>query len=187
MFLLLGPILWTVRPRWIGNRSPEYAGDSNREEHATFISYTLSVRIDSRSDAASEVQTLAATTGSTSTSTSAARVLIFNGSGTGSSAVTAIENVVHSLGLAYQTVNSSQLDAMTQTKLASYKLFIVPGGNSIAIGNNLTVKATTTVRNADFAEWFELSWNVRWRLLWRIFQLPQSVEFDLGRMVQVFC
>ena len=99
-------------------------------------------------DAASEVQTLAATTGSTSTSTSAARVLIFNGSGTGASAVAAIENVVHSLGLAYQTVNSSQLDAMTQTKLASYKLFIVPGGNSIAIGNNLTVKATTTVRNA---------------------------------------
>ena len=31
------------------NRSPEYAGNSNREEHATFISYTLSVRIDSRS------------------------------------------------------------------------------------------------------------------------------------------
>ncbi len=99
-------------------------------------------------DAASEVQTLAATTGSTSTSTSAARVLIFNGSGSGASAVAAIENVVHSLGLAYQTVNSSQLDAMTQTKLASYKLFIVPGGNSIAIGNNLTSKATTTVRNA---------------------------------------
>jgi glutamine amidotransferase-like uncharacterized protein len=99
-------------------------------------------------DAAPEVQTLAATTGSTSTSTSAARVLIFNGSGTGASAVAAIENVVHSLGLAYQTVNSSQLDAMTQTKLASYKLFIVPGGNSIAIGNNLTSKATTTVRNA---------------------------------------
>ena len=99
-------------------------------------------------DAAPEVQTLAATTGSTSTSTSAARVLIFNGSGTGASAVAAIENVVHSLGLAYQTVNSSQLDAMTQTKLASYKLFIVPGGNSITIGNNLTSKATTTVRNA---------------------------------------
>ena len=99
-------------------------------------------------DAASEVQTLAATTISTSTSTSAARVLIFNGSGTGASAVAAIENVVHSLGLAYQTVNSSQLDAMTQTKLASYKLFIVPGGNSITIGNNLTSKATTTVRNA---------------------------------------
>ena len=99
-------------------------------------------------DVASEVQTLAATTGTTSTSTSGARVLIFNGSGTGASAVAAIESVVHSLGLAYQTVNSSQLDAMTQSKLATYKLFIVPGGNSIAIGNNLTVKATTTVRNA---------------------------------------
>jgi len=62
--------------------------------------------------------------------------------------VTAIENVVHSLGFAYHTVNSSQLDSMTQAKLASYRLFIVPGGNSITIGKYLTSKATTTVRSA---------------------------------------
>jgi len=85
---------------------------------------------------------------STTTTSTRSTVLIFNGTGTSSTAVTAIENVVHSLGLAYQTVNSSQLDAISQAKLATYQLFIVPGGNSITIGNNLTSKATTTVRSA---------------------------------------
>jgi glutamine amidotransferase-like uncharacterized protein len=75
-------------------------------------------------------------------------ILIFNGTGTGASAVAAIEKVVSSLGLAYKTANSSQLDAMSQAQLAAYKLFIVPGGNSVKIGNNLSSKATTTVRNA---------------------------------------
>jgi hypothetical protein len=37
---------------------------------------------------------------------------------------------------------------MSQSQLLAYKLFIVPGGNSITIGNNLSSKATTTVRNA---------------------------------------
>jgi glutamine amidotransferase-like uncharacterized protein len=78
----------------------------------------------------------------------AATILIFNGKGTTASDVTALENVVKNAGLAYQTANSSQLDAMTQAKLASYKLFIVPGGNSITIGNNLSSKTTTNVRNA---------------------------------------
>lgn len=88
------------------------------------------------------------TVASTTTTSTRSTVLIFNGTGTSSTAVTAIENVVHSLGLVYQTVNSSQLDAISQAKLATYKLFIVPGGNSITIGNNLTSKATTTVRSA---------------------------------------
>jgi hypothetical protein len=78
----------------------------------------------------------------------AATILIFNGTGTSTNDVTALENVVKNAGLAYQTVNSSQLDAMTQAKLATYKLFIVPGGNSITIGNNLSSTATTNVRNA---------------------------------------
>jgi len=77
-----------------------------------------------------------------------APVLIFNGTGTGANAVAAIESVVKTLGLAYNTANSSQLDGISQTQLAAYKLFIVPGGNSIKIGNALSSKATTTVRNA---------------------------------------
>jgi len=75
-------------------------------------------------------------------------VLIFNGTGTSPNDVTAVESVVKAKGLAYHTANSSQLDGMSESQLLAYKLFIVPGGNSITIGNNLSSKATTTVRNA---------------------------------------
>ena len=75
-------------------------------------------------------------------------ILIFNGTGTSPSDVVAVEAVVKAKGLAYNTANSSQLDGMSQSQLTAYKLFIVPGGNSITIGNNLSSKATTTVRNA---------------------------------------
>jgi hypothetical protein len=75
-------------------------------------------------------------------------ILIFNGTGTSSTDVSAVEAVVKAKGLAYNTANSSQLDAMSQSQLTAYKLFIVPGGNSITIGNNLSSKATTTVRDA---------------------------------------
>jgi len=37
---------------------------------------------------------------------------------------------------------------MTENELKAYKLFIVPGGNSIKIGNNLSDDATSRVRNA---------------------------------------
>ena len=82
------------------------------------------------------------------TYTSTTPVLIFNGTGTSTNDVTAVENVVKAKGLAYHTANSSQLDAMSQSQLMAYKLFIVPGGNSITIGNNLSSKATSTVRYA---------------------------------------
>jgi hypothetical protein len=101
-------------------------------------------------DTQASTSTTLATTSTTTTTTSwtsSVPVLIFNGTGTSSGAVSAIENVVHNMGLAYQTVNSSQLDSMTQSKLATYRLFIVPGGNSITIGKYLTSKATTTVRS----------------------------------------
>jgi len=75
-------------------------------------------------------------------------VLIFNGTGTSPNDVTAVESVVKSLGLAYHTANSSQLDGISQSELMAYKLFIVPGGNSITIGKNLSSKATTAVRDA---------------------------------------
>ncbi|HLX85049.1 MAG TPA: FG-GAP-like repeat-containing protein [Terriglobales bacterium] len=75
-------------------------------------------------------------------------VLIFNGTGTSASDVTAVENVVSAAGLAYNTANSSQLDGMTQAQLAAYTLFIVPGGNSITIGKHLSSGATSNVRNA---------------------------------------
>jgi glutamine amidotransferase-like uncharacterized protein len=60
----------------------------------------------------------------------------------------AVEAVLSTLKLNYATADASQLDAMTETELKAYKLFIVPGGNSITIGNNLSQNATTNVRNA---------------------------------------
>jgi len=75
-------------------------------------------------------------------------ILIFNGTGTSPNDVIAVEKVVSGKGLAYHTANSSQLDGLSQSQLLAYKLFIVPGGNSITIGNNLSSKATSTVRAA---------------------------------------
>ena len=80
--------------------------------------------------------------------TTSTPVLIFNGTGTSSTDVTAVINVVKTVKLGYKTANSSQLDGMTQAQLAAYRLFIVPGGDSVKIGNNLSSKATMNVRNA---------------------------------------
>jgi glutamine amidotransferase-like uncharacterized protein len=56
--------------------------------------------------------------------------------------VGALEYVItNNLHLTYDTVNSAGLDAMSVAQLAAYKLLIIPGGDSIIIGNNL--KATT--------------------------------------------
>ena len=82
--------------------------------------------------------------GSTNTITTPP-VLLFNGTGTDSD-VSAVESVLNTLKLSYATANSSQLNAMTETRLKAYKLFIVPGGNSITIGNNLLKTTTAMVR-----------------------------------------
>lgn len=79
---------------------------------------------------------------------SAVPVLLYNGAGTSATDVSAVESVLSALNLKYSTANASQLGAMSESKLASYKLFIVPGGNSITIGNNLSHAATTMIHNA---------------------------------------
>jgi hypothetical protein len=83
-------------------------------------------------------------TGSTNTSTTPP-VLLFNGTGTDDD-VAAVETILNTLKLKYATANSSQLNAMTETRLKVYKLLIVPGGNSITIGNNLSKATTAMVR-----------------------------------------
>jgi glutamine amidotransferase-like uncharacterized protein len=75
-------------------------------------------------------------------------VLLFNGTGTSSSDVAAVEAVLSSLKLKYATVNTSQLNSMSEAKLKSYRLFLVPGGNSVIIGEHLTKTATANVHNA---------------------------------------
>ena len=75
-------------------------------------------------------------------------MLLYDGTGTSSTDVLAVETILSTQNLTYATANASQLDAMTETELKAYKLFIVPGGNSITIGNQLSDNATTNVRNA---------------------------------------
>jgi hypothetical protein len=75
-------------------------------------------------------------------------VLLFNGTGTSSSDVTAVEAILSANGLTYSTANSSQLNAMTEAELSAYKLLIVPGGDSITIGDNLKSSTTTNIHDA---------------------------------------
>jgi hypothetical protein len=75
-------------------------------------------------------------------------VLLFNGTGTSASDVAAVEAILSAKDLNYSTANSSQLNAMTEVQLNAYKLLIVPGGDSITIGDNLKSSTTTNIHNA---------------------------------------
>lgn len=79
---------------------------------------------------------------------SAQPVLLYVGTGTSSSDVAAVEAVLSSLKIGYLTADQDQMNAMTEPVLGGYTLLIVPGGNSITIGNNLSGSATTTIHNA---------------------------------------
>jgi glutamine amidotransferase-like uncharacterized protein len=82
------------------------------------------------------------------TTSNGKQVLLFNGTGTIANDVAAVETILNDLKLGYNTANSGQLDAMSLAQLESYKLLIVPGGNSITIGDNLNSGATTNIHNA---------------------------------------
>ncbi|HTU43073.1 MAG TPA: BPL-N domain-containing protein [Candidatus Aquilonibacter sp.] len=84
----------------------------------------------------------------TAQSASSPSILLFVGTGTSSTDVTAVETILSTNKLAYATANSAQLDDMSQSELMAYKLLIVPGGNSITIGEGLTSTATNTVHDA---------------------------------------
>ena len=75
-------------------------------------------------------------------------VLIYQGTGTSATDVTAIEGVLQTLGVTYGTADATQLNAMTEPQLGGYKLIIVPGGNSITIGQNLTPQSAAFIRGA---------------------------------------
>lgn len=82
------------------------------------------------------------------TSSSSAPILLFIGTGTSSGDVSAVESLLSSLGLAYNTVNTSQLNGMSVSQLMAHKLFLMPGGNAVTIGAYLTKSATSTIRQA---------------------------------------
>lgn len=76
------------------------------------------------------------------------KILLYNGTGTGASDVSAVEALLSSNNLLYDTANTSQLEAKSESELEAYKLFIVPGGNSVTIGENLSSTATNNIHDA---------------------------------------
>ncbi len=74
-------------------------------------------------------------------------VLLFDGTGT-SSDVSAVKDVLSSLNIGYNTADSSQIEALSEQQLAGYKLVIVPGGNSITIGQGVSAAVASNIRGA---------------------------------------
>ena len=74
-------------------------------------------------------------------------VLLFNGNGT-SADVAAVEAVLGNLGVSYTTADSAKMNAMSGAELGGYKLIIVPGGNSIEIGQGLSGATAANLRSA---------------------------------------
>jgi glutamine amidotransferase-like uncharacterized protein len=79
---------------------------------------------------------------------SAPPILLFVGTGTSQNDVAAIETILNQNTLRYTRINSERLDAMNQSQMHSYRLLIVPGGNFVDMGNNLTAGTAANVRNA---------------------------------------
>lgn len=75
-------------------------------------------------------------------------ILLFNGTGASGSDVSAIEGVLVTLGAGYITANSTQLNGMSEAQLGGYKLIIVPGGDSITIGEDLAAETASNIRGA---------------------------------------
>jgi glutamine amidotransferase-like uncharacterized protein len=77
-----------------------------------------------------------------------AAVLLFDGTGASPGDVTALKKILSSQHLNYSTVNSPQLNGMTESQIREYRLLIVPGGNFEHIGNSLTSHTTANIKNA---------------------------------------
>jgi len=75
-------------------------------------------------------------------------VLLFNGAGTSRGDAAAVESILREQRIRYATVNSRQLDRMSEAQLRSYRLLIVPGGNFVEMGTGLSATATANVRGA---------------------------------------
>ncbi len=77
-----------------------------------------------------------------------AQILLFNGLGTSQTDWQSLVNIIKSMGLTYSLVSSYGLNNMTLSQLATYKLILIPGGDSNVIVRNLTLNAKINVRKA---------------------------------------
>ncbi|MES1213450.1 MAG: BPL-N domain-containing protein [Singulisphaera sp.] len=78
----------------------------------------------------------------------AASVLLFAGTGTSRNDVAAIATILKEHGFDYATANSPQMNAMSVDQLRAYRLIIIPGGNYVVMGDNLTAAAAERIRQA---------------------------------------
>jgi glutamine amidotransferase-like uncharacterized protein len=77
-------------------------------------------------------------------------VMLFNGIGTSPNDVKAIENILSSNNIDFTLVNSAQLNNLDTIQFRKYKLLIMPGGDFIEIGKNLTEETSTNIRKAVY-------------------------------------
>lgn len=77
-----------------------------------------------------------------------APILLFNGKGTSPKDVAALETILDRDRLGYSTVNSQELNNMSTSQLMRYRLLIIPGGDFMDMGNGITTKTASTIRDA---------------------------------------
>lgn len=94
------------------------------------------------------VVSLAATACAPPASHTVSPILLFGAAGTSVNDVAAVETILKDKHLEYSTVNSRQLNGMSESQLMAYRLMIVPGGNFIDMGNSLTRNTSTNIHNA---------------------------------------
>lgn len=87
-------------------------------------------------------------TATSGTTSSQIKALIFNGSGTSASDTQSIVGLVAAHGWSYQVVTSAQLETMSVTDIAQYRLIIWPGGDSNVMTSGLTAATRGRVRSA---------------------------------------
>lgn len=75
-------------------------------------------------------------------------ILLFNGQGTSPNDVRAVEAVLNRNGLKYATVDSRELNDLSDAQLTAHRLLIVPGGNYLAIASGLTPGTATNIHRA---------------------------------------
>ncbi|CAN5483732.1 hypothetical protein BH10PLA2_BH10PLA2_34670 [soil metagenome] len=77
-----------------------------------------------------------------------APILLFNGTGTSRNDVEAIERILDERHLTYSLVNSAELNELSEARLRSHRLLIIPGGNYIDMGTGLPPATMAKVRSA---------------------------------------
>lgn len=78
----------------------------------------------------------------------AAPILLYAGTGSSPNDVAEIAKILTARDFEYATANSKQLNGMSESQLRAYRLIIVPGGNYITMGNNLTPETTQRIQEA---------------------------------------